>query len=122
LVGQEFRRQPMHALRFDGNIALGIEVELQGAAGGKMIHQLDTADFHDPVPVARFEPRSFGVENDLTHQASPVYQPGSFSPVRGHDPSLCRSSPDNAPVYAFGRRSSGAPEGRRTWPRSFLGG
>jgi hypothetical protein len=39
----------MDALGFDGDVALGIEIELQGAAGGKVIHQLDTTDFHNPV-------------------------------------------------------------------------
>ena len=57
----------MHPLGFDGHVALGVQVELQGAAGGNMIHQLDTADFHDAVTVAWLEAGGFGVEDDLTH-------------------------------------------------------
>ena len=67
LVGQEFRRQAMHPLGFDGHVAFGIQIELQGAAGGDMIHQLDAADFHDAMPVARLKACGFGIEDDLTH-------------------------------------------------------
>jgi hypothetical protein len=60
----------MDALGFDGNVALRIEVELQRPAGGKMIHQLDTPYFHDPVAVAWLEAGCFGIENNLTHSVT----------------------------------------------------
>ena len=67
LSARNSRGQPMHALGFDGHVAFGIEIELQRAAGGEMIHQLDTADFDDAVTVAGLKAGRFGVENDLTH-------------------------------------------------------
>ena len=67
LVGEKFGGEAVHALGFDRHVAFGIEIELHGAAGGKMIHQLDAADLDDAVAVARLEARGFGVENDFTH-------------------------------------------------------
>ncbi len=58
----------MHALGFDRHVAFGIEIELQGAAGGKMIHQLDAADFDDAVTFAGLEAGGFGIEDDFTHR------------------------------------------------------
>src|SRR6185312_3008537 len=67
LVGQEFGGKTMHALGLDGDVALGVEVVLQRAAGGEMIYQLDAADLDDPVPFRRLEARCFGVENYFAH-------------------------------------------------------
>ena len=122
LVGQEVAGQAVDAGGLDRHIAFGVQVELQRAAGGKMIQQLDAADFHDPVALARLEARRFRVEDDLTHWLIPcrsrsrecggsVCRPGSFSPVRGRDPGLCQLSPDNAHARAFPRHPSGGPAG-----------
>ena len=56
LVGQKFRRQAVHPLGLDGDVALGVQIELQGAAGGEMIHQLDAADLDDAMTVAGSNP------------------------------------------------------------------
>ena len=45
----------------------------------------------------------------MLFQFLPGCRPGSFSPVRGRDPSPCRSSPHNAPVDAFPHPASAAP-------------
>ena len=90
LVGQEFAGQAMHPLGFNGNVAFGVQIELQGAAGGEMVQQLDTADFHDPVAVARLKPCRFRIEDDFTQDVYSGCPRGSFSPVRGRDPSPCR--------------------------------
>src|ERR1700742_3103380 len=57
----------MHPLRLDRHVAFGIQIELQGAAGGEMIHQLDTADLDDTMAVAWLEPSRFGVEDYFAH-------------------------------------------------------
>ena len=92
LVAEKFVAEAMHPLGFDRHIAFGIEIGLEGFAGGEMIDQFDTADFHDAVAVARLEARGFGIEDNLTHQLDflPGFPPGSFAPGRERDPSPCR--------------------------------
>ena len=68
LSAEKFVGEAVNALGFDRHVAFGIEIELQGAAGGEMIHQFDTADFDDAVAVARLEARGLGIENDFTHR------------------------------------------------------
>ena len=49
LVGKEFIGQAVDAGGFDRHLAFRIEIGLERAASGKMVHQLDTADFHNTV-------------------------------------------------------------------------
>jgi hypothetical protein len=61
----------VHALGFDGHVAFGIEIGLEGAAGGEVIDEFDAADLDDAVAVARLEPCRFRVEDDLPHLVFP---------------------------------------------------
>jgi hypothetical protein len=65
-VGQKRAGYAVDALRFRRHLAFGIEIGLVRAAGGKMIDQLDAADFDDAVAVGRIEPGGLGIENDFT--------------------------------------------------------
>ena len=60
----------MDALGLDGHDALRVQIGLEALAGGKMIHQLDTANLDDPVAVAGLKAGGFGIENNLAHQPS----------------------------------------------------
>ena len=67
LVGQELVAQAVHVLRAGRHDHLGIEIGVEGAAGGDGIDQLDAADLDDAMAGQRIEAGGFGVENDFAH-------------------------------------------------------
>jgi hypothetical protein len=60
----------VHPLGFNRNVAVWVQVELKRTPRGKVIHQLNTANFDDAMAVARLKPCGFCVEDYLTHLAS----------------------------------------------------
>ena len=56
------------------DLALGIDELVQVVAGRPAIDHLDAGYFDDAVTLAGIKPGGFGVENDLSHVASPNHQ------------------------------------------------
>ena len=125
-VGQAVHRD--RALR---HVALGIDVDVEGAAGRQVVHQLDAADLDQPVAAQRVEPGRLGVEDDLAHHAVP--RPVSCPPahlarrtrsdavrpaVAARPRSRGRCRPRNAPAAASRHPASAGPGWRRTSPPS----
>src|SRR5690606_21434000 len=59
-------------LRID-RATLRIDVFMEGAAGRKLVDQLDTAELDDAI-LARVQPRRFRIEYDLAHRFAPCPQ------------------------------------------------
>src|SRR5690606_19191020 len=78
LVGQELQGQSRHLLRAHLELAVGVEVLVERAAGLAPFDQLDAADFHHPVALLPFQAGGFGVEDDVAH-----VQAGSGSGLDG---------------------------------------
>src|SRR5689334_1928335 len=68
LVGQEQVGEPVHFLRLERHVPLGVEVAMEVAAGFDAVEHLDATDFDDAVPAHRVQTSGLGVENNLTHQ------------------------------------------------------
>ncbi len=68
LIHELITADAMHGIRRRLDIPLRIQVTVKGSAGRAPVNQLDTADFYDPVPQARFETRGLGIQYDLPHQ------------------------------------------------------
>ena len=68
LVAQEFGGQAVHPQRALVAVALGVDVEMQVAAGQFAVQQFHAADFHNPVPGLGVQAGGFGVQDDLAHQ------------------------------------------------------
>ena len=67
LPPQELARQAVHLQRARVDLAVGTQVTVELPTGATSIQNLDGADFDDPVPELGFQPRSLGVEDDLSH-------------------------------------------------------
>jgi hypothetical protein len=67
LVGQEIEREPVHGDGVLMDVALGVDVEVQVAAGQAAVHQFHAADFDQAVACGVVEAGGFGIENDLSH-------------------------------------------------------
>jgi hypothetical protein len=67
LVGQELQGQPGHFLRADLELAVRVEVFVEGAPGGPALDQLDAADLDHAVALLPFKAGGFGVEDDVAH-------------------------------------------------------
>ena len=57
----------MHGERALVDVALGIEVAVEGAARGAPVDQFDAADLDDAVVQFGFEAGGFSVQDDLAH-------------------------------------------------------
>src|SRR5690606_5171892 len=94
LVGQEFQGQPGDLLRPGLELAVGIEVAVEGASGGPALDQLDAADLHHAVALAPFQACGFGVEDDVAHGLeSGIWngnRGGSGSGTLGYPPAAIR--------------------------------
>ena len=67
LVAQHLPRQPVDVGRTAVYIALGVDVEMHGAAGGTPIDDFDRRDFDDAVAKIGLEAGGFSVQDKLTH-------------------------------------------------------
>ncbi len=70
LVAQRVVGDARNAHRRFGHGPAGIDVDLEFAAGGQIVVQLDTADFYDAVARSWIEAGGFGVEDDFPHVSS----------------------------------------------------
>ena len=73
LVGQELVAEAVHVLRARRHDHFGIEVGVEGPAGGHRVDQLDAAHFDDAMAGQRIEAGGFGVEDDFAHEALVAY-------------------------------------------------
>jgi hypothetical protein len=69
LVQQLLTRDAVHFERALVDVALGIEIAVEGPARRPPVHELDAADFDDAVSLFGLEAGGFGVEDDLAHGA-----------------------------------------------------
>ena len=67
LVLENLRSVAMDARRVLGDVALGIDENMEDIAGQALMDDLDRADFQHPMPAGRIESRRFRVEHDFTH-------------------------------------------------------
>ena len=67
MLREEFGGEAVHLFRLGRDVALGIDVAMEGAPGRQVIEQLDAGDFDDAVAVRRIETGGFRIENDLAH-------------------------------------------------------
>ena len=65
LVLQEVHGQAVHGDGVGMDVALGIEVAVELAAGGNAVDDLDAAEFDQAVAAGGVEAGGFGVEHDL---------------------------------------------------------
>src|SRR5690606_6065685 len=65
LVGQELQGQPGHFLRARLELAVRVQVGVEGAPGRAPLQQFHAADFDHPVALLPFQAGGFGVEDDL---------------------------------------------------------
>ena len=70
LLREEFVGDAVHVLRGAVDQPVGSQVAMELAAGLAPIHQLDAADLDDAMSLLRLQPRGFGVEDDLAHDAA----------------------------------------------------
>ena len=66
-VGEKFAGQAMHREGLRRNVALGVEIAVEGLSGRDAVEKLDAADLDQPVAPQRVEARRFGIEHDLAH-------------------------------------------------------
>src|SRR5262249_60069928 len=59
----------VHGERTVVDLALGIEIAVEGATRGAPVQELDAADLDDAVVEFGFQAGGFGVEDDLAHDA-----------------------------------------------------
>ena len=90
LVAQELAREAVHGDRFRMDVALGVDVAVELAAGGDAVDDLDAADLDQPVTAQRIEARRLGVENDLAqHRLPPANARTSVSTCDGRHHAQC---------------------------------
>ena len=58
---------PVHFGRAGVDLALGVETEMDGAAGRAAVGDLERGELDDPVALLGVEPRGLGVDDDLAH-------------------------------------------------------
>jgi hypothetical protein len=68
LVGEEFIADTVYGESSGFHFTLGIEVDVQMATGMLAVHQFDTPELDDSVPLRRIESGGFGVEHYLSHR------------------------------------------------------
>src|SRR5881227_3708166 len=71
LLLEKLGRQAVHRKGLGRHVALGIDVTVEGRAGGNAVEQLDAADLDQPMTLVRIEAGGLGVEHDFAHQSSP---------------------------------------------------
>src|SRR5271168_2873898 len=86
----------MHGIRRRLDVPVRVDVTVESTAGRAPVNQLDTADFYDPVPQARFETRGLGIQYDLPHQRE--------------------CTPCSASIAALARASTRSLPGTPEWP------
>ena len=64
-LGQTLARQPMHLNRAFIDLALRVQILMEGPARQAAVEQLHATDFDDAVLLLNLEPRGFRIENDL---------------------------------------------------------
>ena len=75
----------MHRFGLRRHVALGIDVDVEGLAGGDMIEEFDRPDLDDAMAGSRFQPGGFGIEDDLSHEA-----PLRFDSISARIAATCR--------------------------------
>ena len=76
---QELRRQAMHAERLFRHIAFRVDIAMERASGRNIVYNLDTADFHQPMPGQRIKPGCFRIENDFAPALSHMNDPETIA-------------------------------------------
>ena len=66
-----------------GNVPFGVEVFMKVFAGGYVVDEFNTADFHDSMTGARVKARGFRIKDDFTQYFVSPYRagPASFFPA-----------------------------------------
>ena len=82
LIGQEFFGNAVYFQCALINGALGLDVLVVMTTGKLPVNDLNTANFNDPVTLAYFKSRCFGVQYNLTHANSLLIRPSLSSPTR----------------------------------------
>src|SRR5262249_35797165 len=144
LVLEEVDREPMDREGFLGNVALGIDIAVEGRAGRNAIEQLDAADLDQPMALVGVEPGGLGIEHDLAHQLSWTTDKGRMTddllsvicPSSSDDPALRQSRarchgpgrgrnrprasypPRNARARVSPNQASACPVWPEAWPAS----
>src|SRR4029079_15081211 len=67
-VRQEQVGKAVHFLRFEGHVALGIEISVEVTTGLDTVEHFDAADFNDAVAAGRIQARGLSVEDDFPHE------------------------------------------------------
>src|SRR5690606_17769362 len=99
-------------LRARFEIALGVEVALERAAGGSPLDHLHATDLDHAVALLPGKAGGFGVEDDLSHGGSLTPQPFGFGARELVDAFVVRIAavaPDPAPVDAMSRAGGVQP-------------
>src|SRR6185437_60833 len=68
MLREELGGDAVHLFGFRRDIALRIDVAMEGATGRQVIEQLDAGDLDDTMSLGRLQPGGFGVEDDLAHR------------------------------------------------------
>src|SRR6185312_10782407 len=67
MLRQELGGEAVHFFRFGRDVALRIDIAMEGAPGRQMVEQLDAGDLDDAVSLRRLEPGGFRIKDDLAH-------------------------------------------------------
>ena len=93
-------RDAVHGERALVDVALGIQIAMEGAPARAAVDELDAADLDDAMIELGLEAGGFRVEDDLAH-----------------GPRVYRNAwPDNASIAALARRSTRSLPGTPAWP------
>ena len=68
LVAEHFPREAVDVGRTGVDLALGIDVDVQVAAGRPAVDQFDDADLDDAMALPGIESGRLGVEDELAHE------------------------------------------------------
>ena len=71
MLGEEFGVEPMYRHGVRRDIALGVDVTMQLAAGRDVVDQFETGDLDDPVARLWIKSGGFGIDHDLAHGFTP---------------------------------------------------
>src|SRR4029078_11524496 len=66
---QELGRQPMDCKGLGRHITVGIDVDVERRSGRYAVEELNAAELHETMPLARIETGRFSIENDFAHIA-----------------------------------------------------
>jgi hypothetical protein len=77
LVAQVVPGHAVHLGRRVVDLAFGVQIDMQGAAGQAPGDDLEAADLDDPMALIGRQPGGLGIENDLPHEPAAGLGPGA---------------------------------------------